>query len=214
MTVPYNAKPFSNRGYIREALKEKGVEVEKDDLTATVKAVRNAMDVVVPGPMAVMKWIELEVAAAIKRGVKELTWVTPSGFVVTQRLMKKVVEEIKLELLGRVELKVATEDSDTVDAAHHKNATAPNLIHSLDASLLHLTALRFRAPLALIHDSVLARAVDMGQLSDLVRQTYMQLFAEHEYLKEWADQIGAQTEPPIIGDLEPERVIESTYFFC
>ena len=214
MTVPYNAKPFSNRGYIREALKEKGVEVEKDDLTATVKAVRNAMDVVVPGPMAVMKWIESEVAAAIKRGATELTWVTPSGFVVTQRLMKKVVENIELQLMGRCRIQVATEDSDTVDIAHHKNATAPNLIHSLDASLLHLTALRFRAPLALIHDSVLARAVDMGQLSDLVRQTYMELFADRTYLKEWAEQIGAQTEPPIIGDLEPERVIESTYFFC
>jgi DNA-directed RNA polymerase len=43
MTVPYNAKPFSNRGYIREALKDKGVEVSKDDLTSTVKAVRNAI---------------------------------------------------------------------------------------------------------------------------------------------------------------------------
>jgi DNA-directed RNA polymerase len=214
MTVPYNAKPFSNRGYIREALKDKGVEVEKDDLTTTVKAVRNAMDVVVPGPMAVMKWIEQEVAAAIKRGATELSWTTPSGFVVTQRLMKKVVETIELQLLGRCKIAVATEDSDTVDIAHHKNATAPNLIHSLDASLLHLTALRFRAPLALIHDSVLARAVDMGQLSDLVRQTYMELFADRTYLKEWAEQIGAQTEPPIIGDLEPERVIESTYFFC
>merc|ERR1711934_1182905 len=32
MTVPYNAKPFSNRGYIRDALKEKGVEIDKDDL--------------------------------------------------------------------------------------------------------------------------------------------------------------------------------------
>lgn len=214
MTVPYNAKPFSNRGYIREALKEKGFEVDKDDLTATVKAVRNAMEVVVPGPMAVMKWIEKEVSAAIKRGATELTWVTPSGFVVTQRLMKKVVKRIELELLGTVNLRVAVGDSNKVDAAHHKNATAPNLIHSLDASLLHLTALRFRAPLALIHDSVLARAVDMGQLSDLVRQTYMELFADRTYLKEWAEKIGAQTEPPIIGDLEPERVIESTYFFC
>ena len=214
MTVPYNAKPFSNRGYIREALKEKGFEVDKDDLTATVKAVRSAMEVVVPGPMAVMKWIEKEVSDAIKRGATELTWVTPSGFVVTQRLMKKVVKRIELELLGTVNLRVAVGDSNKVDAAHHKNATAPNLIHSLDASLLHLTALRFRAPLALIHDSVLARAVDMGQLSDLVRQTYMELFADRTYLKEWAEQIGAQTEPPIIGDLEPERVIESTYFFC
>ena len=69
MTVPYNAKPFSNRGYIREALKEKGVEVEKDDLTETVKAVRAAMDRIVPGPMAVMSWIESEVGKAIDRGL-------------------------------------------------------------------------------------------------------------------------------------------------
>ena len=214
MTVPYNAKPFSNRTYIRDALKEKGVEIEKDDLTATVKAVRNAMDVVVPGPMRVMKWIEKEVGEAIKNGATELTWTSPSGFVVTQRLMKKVVQEIKLQLLGRCKINVATEDSDKVDIAHHKNATAPNLIHSVDAALLHETAIRFRAPLALIHDSVLARSTDMGQLSSLVRETYMRIFADRDYLKEWAEQIGAQSEPPIIGDLEPERVIESTYFFC
>ena len=214
MTVPYNAKPFSNRGYIREALKEKGVQIENEDLTKIVSAVRQAMDDVVPGPMKVMKWIEAEVAEAIKRGATEITWTTPSGFTVTQRLMKKVVEHIDLQLLGRVQLKVATDDSDEVDIKHHKNATAPNLIHSLDASLLHLSALSFRAPLAVIHDSVLARAVDMDQLSFIVRQTYMHLFAEHDYLNDWAAQIGAQTEPPIIGDLEPARVIKSTYFFC
>ena len=74
MTVPYNAKPYSNRGYIRDALKDKGVEIEKDDLTATVKAVRDAMNVVVPGPMSVMTWIESEVAEAIKGGATELDY--------------------------------------------------------------------------------------------------------------------------------------------
>ena len=214
MTVPYNAKPHSNRGYIREALKEKGIEVDKDDLTATVKAVRNAMDEVVPGPMAAMKWIEVEVAKAIKRGATKLEWVTPSGFVVTQKLNKKLTETIKLQLLGRVEIRIATEDSDKVDLTHHKNATAPNLIHSLDASLLHLSALRFDAPISLIHDSVLCRATDMSTLSYIVRETYMHLFAENSYLESWAEQIGAETKPPIIGDLCPESVIESTYFFC
>ena len=75
-------------GTSRTHLKEKGVEIDKDDLTKTVIAVRNAMDEVVPGPMAVMSWIESEVAKAIDRGKTELTWVTPSGFVVTQKLMK------------------------------------------------------------------------------------------------------------------------------
>ena len=214
MTVPYNAKPFSNRGYIRDALKEKGVEIDKEDLTATVKAVRDAMDEVVPGPMKVMKWIEKEVAAAIDRGEQELRWVTPSGFVVTQRLMKRKTQEIKLILLGRCKIAVATDEEAKVDRAHHKNATAPNLIHSLDSSLLHLSALRFNAPLALIHDSVLCRATDMSILSNVVRETYMFLFAEHDYLTCFAQQIGAKTEPPIIGDLEPSRVIKSTYFFC
>ena len=214
MTVPYNAKPFSNRGYIREALKERNVEVDKEDLTLTVKAVRDAMDSVVPGPMKVMKWIESEVGKAIDRGATSLEWITPSGFAVNQKLMKPKVATIELQLLGRCKVRVATEDGDKVDKNHHKNATAPNLIHSLDASLLHLSALRFNAPISLIHDSVLCRATDMSVLSAIVRETYMHLFAEHDYLTDFAQYIGAETEPPIIDTLVPAEVIDSTYFFC
>lgn len=214
MTVPYNAKPYSNRQYIKDALKDKGVEIDKDDLTATVKAVREAMDRVVPGPMSVMKWIEDEVAKAIKRGAQYLQWRTPSGFVVRQKLMKPNIVTVNLQLLGRCTMKVADGYSDKVDLAHHKNATAPNLIHSLDASLLHISALEFNKPLALIHDSVLCRAADMFTLSQRVRKTYMYLFAEHDYLTRFAEYIEAETEPPIIGDLDPEIVEESTYFFC
>ena len=54
----------------------------------------------------------------------------------------------------------------------------------------------------------------MSHLSTLVRDTYMHLFAEHDFLKDFAQAIGAESEPPIIGNLEPEAVIDSTYFFC
>lgn len=214
LTIPYNAKPYSNRSYIRQALKEKNLEVDKDELTAIVKGVRKAMNDNFKGPMKVMKWIEEEVSKAIDRGLKELKWVTPSGFVVTQKLMKKNVERIRLQLLGECAIYLATGDKDKVDKAHHKSATSPNLIHSLDASILHLSALRFTAPIALIHDSVLCRATDMSSLRSIVRETYKHLFADQDYLSDWANQIGAETKPPIIGDLEPESVIESTYFFC
>ena len=214
MTIPYNAKPYSNRSYIRDALKEKGIEIDKDELTLTVKAVRDAMSKVVPGPMSVMRWIEDEVGKALARGVSELEWTTPSGFVVHQKIMKKKVEVLDLKLLGRCQLRVATDDTDEVDKARHKAATSPNLIHSLDASLLHLATMRFNHPIALIHDSVLCRATDMTILSTLVRETYMQLFAKHDYLRDFAKQIGAESEPPIIGDLEPSNVLKSTYFFC
>jgi DNA-directed RNA polymerase len=214
MTIPYNSKPFSNRAYIREALSEKGIKIEKDDLTQTVQAVRGAMNKIVPGPMSVMRWIETEVSKAITRGDKELSWVTPSGFVVNQRLMKKQIERLQLQLLGKCEMYVATDETDQVDRNRHKAATAPNLIHSLDSSLLCLATIRFDAPIATIHDSVLCRATDMSCLSTLVRETYMHLFAKHDFLTDFANQINAETEPPIIGDLQPETVIDSTYFFC
>ena len=214
MTIPYNAKPFSNRSYIKDALKEKGVDINKDDLTQIVQTVRQAMHMIVPGPMSVMQWIETEVSKSIKNGADSIQWTTPSGFVVKQRIMKKKVERLDLQLLGRCQLSVATEDSDCVDLSRHKAATAPNLIHSLDASLLHLGVQRFDHPIALIHDSVLSRACDMDELSAIIRETYMHLFAEHDYLNDFARQIQAKTEPPIIGDLQPESVIESTYFFC
>jgi len=213
MTIPYNAKPYSNRSYIKDALKEKGVEIEKEELTITVKAVREAMNTIVPGPMAVMKWIEDEVSKRIRHGDDKLVWVTPSGFVVTQRIMKRQIQRLALQLLGRCDISVAS-DSKEVDLNRHKAATAPNLIHSLDASLLHLSVERFDNPIALIHDSVLSRATDMDKLSAIIRETYMHLFAERDYLTDFANQIGAETEPPIIGDLKPESVINSTYFFC
>ena len=213
MTIPYNAKPFSNRQYIRDAFDDIDIDIDKDELTQIVQAVRDAMELVVPGPMKVMRWIETEVSKAIKRGAQELIWVTPSGFRVTQRLMKMTHKIVELKLLGRCRVKVLDGEKG-VDLRHHKNATAPNLIHSLDASLLHLSATKFNAPISLIHDSVLCRATDMSHLSTLVRDTYMHLFAEHDFLKDFAQAIGAESEPPIIGNLEPEAVIDSTYFFC
>ena len=128
--------------------------------------------------------------------------------------MKHNSVRVELKLFGTTNLKVSTNDEIGVDLLHHKNATAPNLIHSLDASLLHLSATKFDAPISLIHDSVLCRATDMTYLSTLVRETYMHLFAEHDFLEDFAQAIGAESEPPIIGDLQPSEVIESTYFFC
>ena len=220
MTIPYNAKPYSNRSYIRDALKEKGIDISSEDLTTVVNAVRDAMDKEFPGPMAVMRWIEKEVARKISSDLKSgmstediyLEWLTPCPFTIVQRLQKRDTKTITLHLLGRCELEVGY-DKDEPSLARHKAATAPNFIHSLDANLLHYSALQFNAPIALIHDSVLCRATDMTMLSCIVRENYSKLFTQ-DILKDFAAKIGAETEPPIIGDLEPSDVIDSTYFFC
>ena len=213
MTIPYNATRHSSRAYIREALKEKDAEFTPDELTLIVNAVREAMYEVAPGPMRVMDWIKKEVGAAFKRGADHLTWQTPSGFIVKQNRRKRDVTTIKLQILGRCEVNLTT-GFDGPDVNGHKSSTAPNLIHSLDASILHRAFLKFDAPFTVIHDSVLCRATDMGVLNRVVRETYCEIFSESNPLVDFAEAIGAETEPPIIGDLDLESVLESTYFFC
>jgi DNA-directed RNA polymerase len=213
MTIPYNATKHSNRAYIREALKEKGAEFTPEELTLIVNAVREAMYEVVPGPMRVMDWIKQEVGAAFKRGVDHLTWETPSGFVVKQNRRKRKTKRFDLQVLGRCQINLTT-GLEGPDVAGHKSSTAPNLIHSLDASILHQAFLKFNAPFTVIHDSVLCRATDMGTLNRVVRETYCEIFSSSNPLLDFAEAIGAETEPPIIGDLDLDSVLESTYFFC
>ena len=216
MTIPYSAKFKSNWTYVEEALNKKGkdLDVPKEDITIITHALREAVFKLFPGPTKVMKWIEDEVGKILKTQ-QSLTWLTPAGFTVHQKIMKPETLTMDAQLLGKVKrTTIAVKDSDVVNISKSKSATSPNLIHSLDSSLLCLSTLRFNAPIALIHDSVLCRATDMSILSTLVRETYMNMFAHQDYLRDWAKQIGATSEPPIIGDLEPSSVIESTYFFC
>jgi hypothetical protein len=54
----------------------------------------------------------------------------------------------------------------------------------------------------------------MELLNEVVRSTYVWLFNEHDYLRDFAQQINAVNDPPIIGDFDPAVVRDSTYFFC
>ena len=214
MTIPYNATEDSSSTYIRKALKkDKGIKIDAKTAYRLAVCLRKAMSKVAPGPLLVMDWIKKEMGNAIKRGKGAIEWQTPSGFKVHQERNNYKIERLKLKLLGTTKFSVVAGETGP-SKRKHEACGAPNLIHSLDASLLHLAFQRFDAPFSVIHDSVLCRATDMSILSALVRETYMYLFAHNDYLTDFAQQIGAETEPPIIDTLRPESVIESTYFFC
>jgi DNA-directed RNA polymerase len=213
MTIPYNATRSSSWGYIREALIEQGFEPEKSQVSEVVSAVYQSMDAIVPGPMRVMRWIKAHVGQYIRSGATEVEWTTPSGFVVNQQRNKRETERLKLQLLGTTQVTLSVGDGDPCPN-RHKSSTAPNLIHSLDASILHETFQRFNGPFTVIHDSVLCRATDMGTLNQLVRETYTDIFTRDCWLSKFGEAINAAEPPPIVGTLDPEVVENSTYFFC
>lgn len=211
MTIPYNAKPHSNRSYIKDALIEKGVDFSPQELTQTAKAVREAVNQALPGPMAVMEWIEDVVRERLDAGDQRLEWTSPSGFHVIQNCMESESKQINLHLMGACRI-TYFQPTNKPHRQRHKNSTSPNFIHSLDAALLHLGFHDFSLPFSVIHDSIWGRATDMDQLASRIRATYATLFKQ-DILQDWADQVQASTKPPIIGDLNVEDVIDSTYFF-
>ena len=213
MTIPYNATKSSSRIYIREALREQGHDPTPDQVSVVVDAVYKSMDAIVPGPMQVMRWIKTHVGQYIKDGAEFVEWTTPSGFMVVQERNKRDTERLDLQLLGR------TQVSLTVGKGHpcpirHKSSTAPNLIHSLDASILHCSFQQYNGPFTVIHDSVLTRAGDMGTLNALVRETYTDIFTRDCWLTRFGEAIDATEPPPIVGTLDCDVVNDSTYFFC
>ena len=211
MTIPYNAKPYSNRNYIREALKEKGVEITNEDLTQTVAAVRVAVMQVLPGPMAVMTWIEKSVTSLLADGAEYLKWTSPSGFQVVQSIDKSKSKVIALQLMGRVRVSIA-DGVEGPNINRHRNSTSPNLIHSIDAALLHLSLKDFEFPFTVIHDSIWGRATDMDLINQRIRAAYKEVFSMN-VLQTWADEVGISSPPPIINDLDVSLVESSTYFF-
>ena len=213
MTIPYNATKDSSRKYIREALLEKKIDPTKDELTQIVNAVYQSMDSIVPGPMQVMRWIKKHVGLYIRNGAKEVQWVTPSGFIVNQKRDDIETTRMELQLLGRTQIRIPNGKSKP-SPTKHKSSTAPNYIHSFDASILHRSFTKFDEPFTVIHDSVLCRAGDMGTLNRLVRETYTNIFSEECWLSKFAETIQASEPPPIVGTLDPKVVSNSTYFFC
>ena len=132
---------------------------------------------------------------------------------VNQQRNKRETERLELQLLGRTTVSLTVGKGDPCPT-RHKSSTAPNLIHSLDASILHCSFQQFDEPFTVIHDSVLARAGDMGTLNTLVRKTYTTIFTSDCWLTRFGETIKAAEPPPLEDTLDPSTVEQSTYFFC
>lgn len=215
MTTPYGVTENSARDYIRQELK--GVPLEPGELQAIVKAIyRYAVKTVFAGPCRSMDFIQKAAGECIKKGATYLRWVTPSGFVVYQEYRVNAVERIRTKLLGqRIDTQMLKEWEDRkIDLSKAKTASSPNLVHSLDAALLHLVFADWSRPFTVIHDCVLGRSSDMEDLAKAIRDKFVEIYSQ-PVLKDWAEQLGVEfDESVMINTLDINDVQDSSYFFC
>jgi DNA-directed RNA polymerase len=215
MTTPYGVTLNSARDYIRQELK--GVELEKGELQMIVKAIyQYGVRKVFDGPCRSMEFIQKVAGEHIKSGSDTIEWVTPSGFHVVQEYRRNETERVNTKLLGqRVQVWLLKEwEERQIDLSKAKTAASPNLIHSLDAALLHLVFAEWDKPFTVIHDCVLGRSCDMDDMGSAIRDKFIQIYSQ-PVLKDWSRQLGVDfDENVMLNTLDINDVQQSAYFFC
>jgi DNA-directed RNA polymerase len=215
MTTPYGVTENSARDYIRQELK--GIPLEKGELQKIVKAIyRYGVRKVFDGPCRSMEFIQKAAGERIKSGATTLEWVTPSGFPVVQEYRRNEAERINTKLLGqRILTSLLKEwEERTIDLQKAKTAASPNLIHSLDAALLHLVFAEWDRPFTVIHDCVLGRSCDMDDMGSAIRDKFVEIYSQ-PVLKDWSRQLGVDfDESVMLNTLDINDVQQSSYFFC
>ena len=215
MTTPYGVTENSARDYIRQELK--GIELEKGELQKIVKAIyRYGVREVFNGPCRSMEFIQKVAGERIKAGATSIEWMTPSGFPVHQEYRRNEAERINTKLLGqRVVTSLLKEWEDRqIDLLKAKTAASPNLVHSLDAALLHLVFAEWNRPFTVIHDCVLGRSCDMDDMGIAIRDKFIEIYSK-PVLKNWSTELGVDfDESVMLNTLDINDVQESSYFFC
>jgi DNA-directed RNA polymerase len=152
----------------------------------------------------------------IKEGNATIEWTTPSGFHVIQEYRKIELKPVQTRLLGqRMQTWLNKEWEDRqVDLNRSRTAASPNLIHSLDAALLHLVFAEWNKPFTVIHDCVLGRSCDMDQMAFAIRDKFVEIYSQ-PILKQWSESLGVEFDESVMQNtLDINDVQSSAYFFC
>ena len=217
MTLAYNASALSQGEYIVEALKPVKDQIAAEDRKFFYSAIgilgREAMEQLLPQVIGLKKWMAAA-AESSSAQLRVLRYKTPSGMVLGQK--KNVIETILIQsgfAGSKKKIELAVGIKDEVASGDHKTCTMPNVVHALDASLLHVAFAEFDKPFALIHDSVLATASDIAKAIEAYKASYVQHFASNDAYDELQAMFGG-AQAPSVGNLQIESVAHSQFFLA
>ena len=152
------------------------------------------------------------------------SWTTPLGLIVRQPY-RKGIETSVFTPSGYTRIKGSPLEPA---APKQMSALAPNLIHSLDATHLAMTALEMQnlgLSMLAVHDSFWTYACDLPTLSRVLREQFLELYTNFDPLVEikqqWEEMFFLDLrrhsvvlpDPPKRGTLDLKKVLKSPYFF-
>jgi DNA-directed RNA polymerase len=226
MTTPYGVTKRSAIRYVIDDYLRKGAAptFASAEYYGAAKVLMDAVwpaigDVVVKSREA-MDWLSSSAKVIANTKGEELegviSWCTPSGFLATQSYYEVQEHRIRTRIHGTTLIKVISE-TDDIDTKRHSSGLAPNFVHSMDASHLHLTTVAARSrgidALAMIHDDYGTHAADAELLYKLIRSEFVSMYEKHDPLEELHRAYPCCSVPPSKGTLDIREVLSSQYFF-
>ena len=188
--------------------------VASDEIT---RAIRD----VVPSVFATMGWFKGVAETALDNNT-QLSWVSPSGFVVYQPYFQSRLKTIKLRLGDVIRYVSFTEEQrKKLDRAGQVTGFAPNFIHSLDASLVHLAVSEMISfgvdNVFCIHDCFGCHPNDVSKMRACVLNSLKRIFSNDilKHLKEAVESAirkpNTLQEPPKNEGFSIDAVLNSLY---
>lgn len=230
MTTPYGiTKPSAVKYVVSDYLGKDPAPIPTLDKQQLRPAARALMahawpaigDVVVKARQA-MTWLRngskkiMDSQLATGAADPVIAWETPSGFLATQCYFEFKLYQVRSHLHGEVRIRVGQEN-DTPDVGRHASGMAPNFVHSMDASHLHMVAAACGKAgikhLALIHDDFGTHAANTEAMYHIVREQFYRMYTEHDPVHSMAERYPEMGPPPDKGDLDLTGVLTSEYAF-
>ena len=236
MTFPYSSGQYGFSDQILEdtvmLLPEGTFEDKRLAANYLAKIVWKHVQGTVVKAAEAMNWLK-KCAGLLAREGKPLVYITPLGLKVVHayhdyekiEIDSSLLQRFRAVLNGKPKLR---KDGGYVFTGKQKSACAPNVIHSLDATLLMLAVINAKQTYGiesfqLIHDSFATHAAMTDGLFACVRESLVQLFTEVDVFQSIYDQVhdalsetGRKdlTLPPSKGTLDLNAVQDSMYAFA
>lgn len=185
------------------------------------KLIWDALSEVVSKTPQGMYWLQTAARCIVASG-RCVTWQSPCGLNVLQSYYQMRDKRVWVETVGLGHLRVRYQEEETrPNPVKQANSISPNVVHSLDASVMMQTVLAARqaglSAFSMIHDSYGTVPTDCAALARITREEFAR-FYELDIVGQLYEQFKAQApdcpEPPALGTLEVSRVLESDYFFA
>lgn len=232
MCLPYGLTHYGSHGYVRDWYLEKARATGKrpfeldtvwEQVVYMTSLIWEAINEIVVAAVGAMDWLKKCARVHVEAGVP-IRWSAPSGFLVEQgykKLSRVVVKTSVGSVLRQHRILV---DGDDLSVSRNVNAISPNIVHSIDASILvkavNLAGENGVGSFSCIHDSFGVCPADAGIMATSIRQVSVEIFQQpilqtlQSEMQAYLPRGFSLPEPPPMGDLDVSALLKADYFFA